>query len=124
MGIGANTSDVGAGALREIFAYDRRIQLDDGYGNITGDWQEQFRAATGLAPLKGGEVVLAARLEGRQPYIATIRYSTSAALVTTDWRCRDVRTGATYAVTTHVPRARKDYIDMIVTEGIADSQVT
>lgn len=122
MGIGANTSDVGAGALRFLFAFDKRVGVDDGYGNTTGDFSEVFRSAAGIVGLKGGEAVQASRLEGRQPYLLTIRYSAAAAQITTDWRCRDIRGGKTYAVTTHVPRPRKDYIDMIVVEGIADAQ--
>lgn len=124
MPIGANLSDVGAGSLRELFAFDARPLTIDGYGNQEGDFAEQFRAATALQSLKGGEAVMASRLEGRQPYIATIRYTPASALVTPDWRCRDVRTGVTYAITTHVPRPRKDYIDMIIVEGVADAQVT
>ena len=124
MGIGANLSDVGAGALRELFAFDQRINIDDGYGNEKGAFTEVFRAAGARLPLKGGEAVQASRLEGRQPYIVTIRYSVNAALVTTDWRCRDTRTGQAYAIVTHVPRGRKDYVDMIVSEGIADAEAT
>lgn len=123
MGIGASTSDVGAGALRELFAFDQRILIDDGYGNQVGDWQEQFRAATGRVPLKGGEAVQASRLERRQPHLITIRNSTNAALVTPDWRCRDVRTGKAYAIITHDIRPRKDYADMIVSEGVAGAEV-
>lgn len=122
MGIGANLSDVGAGALRELFAFDKRLGVDDGYGNDTGDFHEQFRDAAARLPLKGGEAAQASRLEGRQPYIVTVRYNARTAAVTTDWRCRDVRTGQSYAIVTHVPRGRKDYVDMIVSEGIADAE--
>ena len=122
MGIGANISDVGAGALRELFAFDQRITIDDGYGNTQGEWHEVFRAATGRVAFKGGEAVQASRLEGRQPHLITIRNSTNAALLTPDWRCRDTRTGKAYAIVTHDVRPRKDYVDMIVTEGIADAE--
>lgn len=124
MAIGANIADVGAGALRELYAFDQRIQQDDGYGNTVGDWQEVFRAAVGRVALKGGEAVQAARLEGRQPHLITIRNSVNAALVTPDWRCRDIRSGKSYAIVTHDVRPRKDYVDMIVSEGIAGAEVT
>jgi len=114
----------GAGPLREKFAFDERTVIDDGAGNEIGTWTERFRTAAGLLALRGGEAVQAARLEGRQPYIATVRYSSKAAAVTTDWRCRDVRTGKAFAITTHVPRPRKDYIDMLIVEGIAGTEVT
>ena len=121
--IGANVSDVGAGSLRELFAFDKRPLTPDGYGNSEGDFAEQFRSALGLQSLKGSEAVMASRLEGKQPYIATVRYSAQTAQITPDWRCRDVRTGKGYAITTHVPRSRKDYVDMIIVEGVADAQV-
>lgn len=122
MAIGASTSDVGAGALRELYAWDQRIEIEDGAGNTVGEWHEVFRAAAGRVALKGGEAVLASRLEGRQPHLVTIRNSVNAALVTPDWRCRDVRTGKAYAIVTHDIRPRKDYVDMIVSEGIADAE--
>lgn len=123
MAIGANLSDVGAGALRELFAFDQRIVVDDGAGNEIGEWHEVFRAAAGRVALKGGESIQAARLEGRQPHLLTIRNSTNAALVTPDWRCRDTRTGKAFAIVTHDVRPRKDYVDMIVSEGIAGAEV-
>ena len=117
---GAERATVGAGQLREKFAFDKRAEIDDGAGNTTGDWQEQFNCAARRESLKGGEAVMAARLERRQPYLVTIRYSTSAGLVTPDWRCRDARTSAHYAITSVVVRPRQDYIDLIVIEGPAD----
>lgn len=122
MPIGANLSDVGAGSLRELFAFDKREFVLDMYGNQTGAFAEQFRDAAARLALKGGEGVQASRLEGRQPFNVTVRYSALTASVTTDWRCRDTRTGQNYAIVTHVPRARRDYIDMIVSEGIADAE--
>jgi SPP1 family predicted phage head-tail adaptor len=122
MPIGANVADVGAGSLRELLAFDKRIETDDGHGNTTAEFAEVFRAAGAFQALKGTEAVMADRLEGRQPYIVTVRYSASVALVTTDWRIRDVRSGAAYAITTVTPRARRDYLDMICTAGVADAQ--
>lgn len=117
---GAERATVGAGPLRELWALEKRILVDDGAGNITGDWEEQFRCAGRKESLKGGETVMAARLENRQPYVATIRYTTKAALVTHEWRVRDVRTGATYGLTSLVVRPKRDYIDMLIVEGPAN----
>lgn len=123
MPIGANIADVGSGSLRFLVALDKRINIDDGAGNYTGAWQEQFRTDAAFLALKGSEAVMASRLEGKQPYIVTVRYDEDSAAVTTDWRLRDVDTGVAYAVTTHVPRPRRDYVDMICVEGVADTQV-
>ncbi len=72
--------------------------------------------------LRGGEAVQASRLEGKQPYLLTVRYSAASAAVTPSWRCLDTRTGQTYAIITHVPRSRRDYIDMLISEGVADTE--
>lgn len=117
---GAERGTVGAGPLRELWAFDERITIDDGAGNTQGEWQERFRCAARAETLKGGETVMAARLEGRQPYAATIRYSAKSALVTSDWRARDVRSGVTFAISTVTTRPRRDYRDLIVIEGPAD----
>jgi len=122
MPIGANISDVGAGSLRELFAFDKRATIDDGAGNTEGAFEQVFLADAAKIALKGGEAVMAARLEGRQPFIVTVRCHPDTLAVNTDWRCRDVNTGATYAITTHVVRQRRDFIDMICVEGVADAQ--
>ena len=119
-GVFRTETKTGAGPLREKIAFDLRVDVQDGYGNKEGGWVEQFSAAGALLALRGGEAVQAARLEGNQPFILTLRYSARAAAVTADWRCRDARTGAVYAVAGEaVPRPRKDYIDILVTAGAA-----
>lgn len=110
-----------AGKLRELIAFEARQTIDDGLGNETsGPWVEQCRANAERTPLKGGEAVLASRLEGKQPYLVTVRWSVATSQVTTDWRAIDVRTGAVYALQTAVPRVRRDYIDMMCIEGVAE----
>lgn len=116
---GADRATVGSGALRELFAFDKRLEISDGAGNTVADWAEQFQCAARRESLKGGETVMASRLEGRQPYIVTIRYTASSGLVTHDWRARDARSNAEYSIKTAVARPRKDYIDLIIVEGPA-----
>ncbi len=117
---GAERSTVGAGILRERFAFDRRIVTDDGAGNTSGAWLEQFVTAARRESLKGGEAVQAARLENRQPYLCTVRYTPRTALITHEWRCRDTRTGIVYGIASLTTRPRLDYRDMICTEGPAE----
>lgn len=106
--------------MRDLFAFERRLQVDDGYGNMeSGDFAEVFRCAAAVTPLKGGEAVTASRLTGVQPYTVTIRYFLASSTLTTAWQARDVRTGAVYAITTAVARDRHDYIDMTCTSGKA-----
>lgn len=111
--------ETGAGPLREYFAFDKRTTIQDPYGNTQGDWEEQFRAAAGLVWLTGGEAVRAARLEGIQPISLTIRNGPRAAMITPDWRCRDLRTGKVYAIKAVAVRQNRSYRDLIAVEGEA-----
>lgn len=113
----ATYADVGAGPMRESFAFDCREGVEDQYGNVVGEFVEQFRCAACADALKGTESVMASRLTGVQPYVVTIRYSTQAAQVTPAWRARDTRAGIAYAIKTVVPRPRKDYVDMTCVVG-------
>ena len=111
----------GAGKLREVFSFQSRRQQDDGAGNeVSGPWVEQCKAAAERTALRGTETVMASRLQGVQPYLVTVRYSTGTAAVTTEWRAVDTRTGVSYAIQTTVPRERHDYIDMMLVEGLAE----
>lgn len=117
---GAERATVGAGPLRELYAFDERVWTDDGAGNNVGEWREQFRTAARRESLKGGEAVIAARLENRQPYLTTIRCNAHTLRITHEWRARDVRTGAIYGISSLATRPRRDYIDFIGTEGPAE----
>lgn len=82
----------GAGELNERLAFQKRVaSADDGYGNREGSWQEQFRCAAKVQPLRGSEAVIAQRLAGVQPVIITIRSCVAARLVGPFWRAVDTR---------------------------------
>ena len=110
----------GAGALREVLIAQRRVEQEDDYGNTQGEWQEQARFSAAVEPRRGGEAVIAGRLQGTVTYIVTARYSAAAAAVGPDWRLVDARSGQVYAIRTWVPRPRRDYIDGDVEIGVAD----
>jgi head-tail adaptor len=109
-----------AGKLREVLSFRTRQNLDDGAGNeVSGPWIEQCKAEAEVYALRGGEAVLASRLEGKQPFIVTVRHNVKTAQVTTDWSAADTRSGQEYAIQTVVPRPGRDYIDMMVVSGVA-----
>lgn len=87
----------GAGELNERLAFQKRVAAaDDGYGNREGSWQEQFRCAAKVQPLRGSETVIAQRLAGVQPVIISIRSCTDARRVEPFWRAVDTRRGTVY----------------------------
>lgn len=111
----------GAGALGVRIALARRVAVDDGMGNETGQWSEEMELLGERIPLKGGEEVMAARLASRQPFILRLRQSSRSRLVTPGWRARDVRTGALYNIRSIVdPDGRRQWFDMLVEEGVAE----
>lgn len=110
----------GAAQLRQLLAAEKREEIDDGYGNTVGAWVLQSEHPASVEARRGGETVIAGRLQGTVAYIVTVRHSTSAAAITTDHRFRDLRSGATYNIRTAIARPRRDYIDFDVELGVAD----
>lgn len=111
-----------AGPLRYRCAFQRRAEVDDGWGGTTpgsGPFETQFTASVGLTPRTGGEEVTAARLQGRQPYVATVRYSSETAGITTAWQL--VHDGRTFAITSPPadPDGKRQWMEFIVVEGVA-----
>jgi SPP1 family predicted phage head-tail adaptor len=87
-----------AGDLRDRVAFDKRVEVDDGYGNTVGDWQEQFVLWAKVVARRGSETVIAARLQGVQPYAIVVRSSSQARTISAAWRARNLRTGEVYAI--------------------------
>jgi head-tail adaptor len=107
-----------AGSLREVLSFQVRSEIDDGAGNeISGPFVEQFRDHAELAALRGTEAVMASRLSKKQPFLVTVRCHANTLRITPDWRAVNARSGAEYAITTAVPRPKRDYIDFTVIEG-------
>ncbi len=82
-----------AGPMRGLLNLQQQVEGDDGYGNVTVAWATVATVAAGLAPMRGGEQIVAARMAGRQPYIVTIRSSEQTRQITPAWRFVDARAG-------------------------------
>lgn len=108
-----------AGQLKERFAFDKRNDVADGYGNTVAGWIEQYQCATRRQMLRGGESVIAARMQGVRPMLLTVRSCVAAREITTDWRARDVRTGETFNVRTVSPSEDRSYIDILCESGVS-----
>jgi head-tail adaptor len=111
----------GAGHLRERFTIQRRVDIDDGYGNTVGEWADQFAMWGGIRFMRGGEGVLAARLTARQPAILTVRNSTVARGILASDRAVNARTGEVFNIREQ-PRAARDnrgFLEMLVEAGVA-----
>lgn len=72
--------------------------VDDGYGNVVGDWVEKEAAWARIQPLKGSETIIAARLSGVQPVVITVRVTPAIAAMTSAWRVKDTRNDLIYQI--------------------------
>lgn len=107
------------GPLHYRVAFDAPEYVADGSGGQTRTWAEMLTCAAGFRFLRGGETVQAARLDGRQPAVVTIRSSSDARQITTDWRMRDTRTGAVYNVRSIVPTDDRAFLELLCESGVA-----
>lgn len=84
---------LGAGDLHWRLQFQKRGEVDDGHGNTVpgGEFLPQFTVWAHMRPLRGGESVMASRLQGRQPYIITVRHSTQTQQANENWQIVDAR---------------------------------
>jgi SPP1 family predicted phage head-tail adaptor len=108
----------GAGSLKERVSFAVRGEQDDGYGNSVAGWVEQFQTAGAYTNLRGGETVIAARLENRHPVVVRVRSSVATRGVTSDWRLTDIRTGRQYAIRDVTHDVGRAYIDFLCESGV------
>lgn len=115
-----NRSLDGAGRLNQRFRFESRAEQSDGAGNTVSNWVARFVTAAARQNLKGGEAVMASRLEGRQPVILRIRVSTDSRAVTTDWRAVDARSGEAFNIRSKTETDDRLYFDMLCESGVAE----
>lgn len=107
-------------SLRHRIAFEKREDVDDGYGNTKSDFVEQFVVWTGVQARFGGETVTAARLSGQQPLTLTVRQSSQTEQITTEWRARDVYSGEIYNIRSIAdPTDSGAYFDLLCQAGVA-----
>jgi SPP1 family predicted phage head-tail adaptor len=108
-----------AGAMREVIRLQEREEFDDGAGNTYGEWVDRATVPARIRSLKGSETVLAGRLQGVQPIVVTIRNGGDAAVVNTEWRAVNDRTGEPYNIRSIIRDERGAWIDLLVEAGVA-----
>ncbi len=108
------------GDLLNRVAFDLREEVENVDGNTEGDWQEKFQLRAGYIHLRGGETVLAGRLQGQHSQVIFVRASALSRQVTTDWRVRDVRTGRSYNIRDITPSDDRLWLDFLCQSGVAD----
>lgn len=110
----------GAGSLSARVTFQRRIETDDGLGNVESGWVDQFDEPCRLVFRTGSEPVIAARLSGVQPFSMTVRSSDRTRSVTPAWRAVNAHTGVEYNIATVANvDERNQWLELLVTSGVA-----
>src|SRR5690554_4862344 len=111
------------GALRDRLHFQARGSIDDGWGNSVpgaGAFATEFTMDAAMRPRIGGEEVTAARLDGRQPYVVTVRNTTETRGITTAWRAVDARdSNRIFNIVSPPadPDGRNQWIEFLVEQG-------
>lgn len=110
-----------AGKLRESITFSSRTSTPDEYGNPeTGGFTDEFTVSARVRVLKGGEGVLAVRLQGTQPVLITVRSSPDTKQITTEWRAVDANDASKiYNIRAVTPDEVGDAIDLLCEQGVA-----
>lgn len=109
-----------ANDLRDRVSLEKREEIDDGYGGTVGAWVPQFERNACILLSKGGETVIAARLQSVQPALIIVRYDAQTAAITAAWRLIETRSGTVYNIRTVADMERRGrFITMLCESGVA-----
>lgn len=105
--------------MNELVAFDRLDALPDAHGGHTTEWSEVFQTRARYTRLRGGETVIASRLEGGQPTIIRVAAFSDTRAVSTDWRVRDLQTGEKFNLRSKIETDDRQYFDFAAESGVA-----
>lgn len=112
---------IGSGRLYHKVAFDAPTETTNGYGGVVKGWEEATQARAEIQFLRGGEIVQAARLQGRQPVVVRVRYNNTTAMIETSWRMRDLRTSIVYNIRSILRTDDRQWLEITAeSEGKAD----
>jgi len=111
-----------AGDLHYRVNCQEKVGGADELGNLVpsaGDWKTQFSVRAAYRHLRGGESVIAARLEGHHTQVITVRASSQTRQITTDWRLVDARDGTVFNVRDVTAETDRQWISLLCERGVA-----
>jgi head-tail adaptor len=108
------------GDLRDRVTFAQPASSTDEYGNVESGFEDQFTVAASILYVRGGEQVMAARLEGRQPVVLTIRSSSQSEQIGPGWKATDARDDSRiFNIRSIQPGDRKDFTELLCEMGVA-----
>jgi len=108
-----------AGDLKERVILQRRAL--DNNGDRLGPWETVSSGAADqgwaaqILRLKGGEPVMAQRLQGVQPALIAVRSGTTTRQVDNAWRAIEKRTGQIHDITSAIETPDRAWVEILTT---------
>lgn len=109
---------IGLGQFHHSVTFSIMTEVPDNHGGFDLV-SEEFTTRAHIRFLRGGETVQAARLQGRQPVVVTVRRSSKTMQIDADTVMRDVRTGTVYNIRAVVPTEDRQFIEITAESGVA-----
>lgn len=108
-----------AGKLIHKVALEMRPKTNgDGRGNFEGVFEEQFKCRAEFIHLRGGEAVMAGRLEGHHTQVVRVRASDATRRITAGWQLRDVRLGTKFNIRDVEFEENRQFIALTCESGV------
>lgn len=116
------TKKLGAGDLYYRVDCQREVAGTDELGNPVpgaGGWKTQYSVRAAYRHLRGGEDVMAGRLQGRHTQVITVRASSQTRQITAGWRLIDARDGTLFNVRDVTHETDRQWISLLCERGVA-----
>lgn len=87
------------------------------YGVIEEEWERQLTRRAEYIHLRGGETVIAARMQGIHTQAIRVRSDSATRLVNTDWRIVDLRTSEEFNIRDITISDDRQWLDFLCQRG-------
>jgi SPP1 family predicted phage head-tail adaptor len=113
------TKNTTAGDLHERVGFGSHGSGSDSAGGTISAFTEQFTRRAAYIHMRGGEAVMAARLEGRHTQVIRVRADSQTRAVTSDWQIADKNSSAVFNIRDITPTTDRKWIDFLCETGVA-----
>ncbi|UPT93023.1 phage head closure protein [Bradyrhizobium barranii subsp. apii] len=108
-----------AGDLRSEIKLERQVLTPDGAGGSTVEWVEVVTTPARIKYLKGGETVMAGRLQGNQTVVVTLRNQPGLGDADTTWRLTSTRSNRVYDIKAFTLSEDGAWLDILADTGVS-----
>lgn len=106
--------------LYESVTFQSPSPTSNGQGGFEDGWTQEHVCRANFRYLRGGETVQAARLQGKQPVVITVRACANLNDLNPSWIIRDARrVGHEYNIRSAVPSDNRLYVEITAERGVS-----